>query len=275
MREPIFIIANPRSGSSVFRLILNSSSNSVFPPECGFIQWLYPKYKDWSFDKIDEFVKDVLNSKKIEGWNLLDYPLSTYIKFSNPKSYSEACYYVYRYYGEINGKDVKVWGDKNNYYINHLDTISEIYPNAKYIWLTRSEKDICASYLKINELDSDIPYLPKVSNDITKIFEEIKENYKKIEHFLKNIDKNNKLSISFEDILSLNETEILKLGDFVGIDVFDSINNFNNKIYFDEPKITMPWKGKTKEKLDNSYINTFKNHPQSSEIETIYKKFKW
>ena len=275
MKEPIFILANPRSGSSAFRMILNSTNESVFPPECGFIQWLYPKYKDWHSDKIIDFVKDVLESKKMEGWNLKYEPLVLYIALSNPKSYSEACYLVYKYYGELSGKDVKVWGDKNNYYIHHLDTISEIYPNAKYIWLKRNPKDVCASYLKVNELSDDIQYKPKVSNDIDDIFNEIKENYTKIEEFLKNIDDSNKILVNFEDIITKDDKILNELGSFVGIDISKAMFNFDKKIYFDEPEITMAWKGKTKEKLDASYIDTYKLHKNSQLIEEKYDKCIW
>lgn len=268
--SPIFILANPRSGSSVFRLILNSSPYSVFPPECGFIQWLYPKYKDWNSDIIDDFVVDVLNSKKMEGWDLSYANLSTYINTSNPKSFAEACFYIYQFYGLKMGKDVKVWGDKNNYYINYLDTISEIYPNAKYIWLMRNPMDICASYLKVNELSDDIPYKPKVTNDITQIFDEIKENNKKIKLFLENIDKSKKISINFEDMITKNNNTLEILSSFTDLDITECIDNFNKKTYFDEPSITMAWKGKTKEALDSNYINTYKNHKLKKEIETIY-----
>ncbi len=275
MKEPIFILANPRSGSSVFRLILNSTDKSVFPPECGFIQWLYSKYKNWNIDMIDEFVIDVLNSKKMEGWNILEFPLNVYLKLYNPTTYSEACYLVYKYYGELNGKDIRIWGDKNNYYIHHLDTISEIYPNAKYIWLKRIPKDVCASYLRVNELPNTLEYKPKMPIHINCIFDEIKENYTKIEDFLTNIDKCNKYLLNFEDILSKNESILTEISEFVGIDMEEAIDNFDNKLYFDEPMQTMAWKGKTKEVLDTTHINTYKFHPKSSEIELGYNKIEW
>lgn len=275
MIEPIFILANPRSGSSVFRLILNSSNHSVFPPECGFIQWLYPKYKEWNLDMVDSFTYDVINSKKMEGWGLLESPLNVYLTLSEPKTYSEACFLVYKYYGELNGKDVNIWGDKNNYYINHLDTISEIYPNAKYIWLNRNPKDICASYLKLSELDSSIKYKPNVSNDIVEIFDEIKDNSTKIDNFLNKINKNNKITIEFEKFIVNDKDELNKLEVFTGIDIKNSIDNFNKKLYFDEPEITMAWKGKTKKKLDSTHINTYKSHPLNNEIDLLYNSVKW
>ena len=272
--SPIFILANPRSGSSVFRLILNSTEKSIFPPECGFIQWLYPKYKNWSSDKIDDFTHDVINSKKMEGWKILESPLNGYLKLHNPTTYSDACYLVYKYYGEVNGKNVKIWGDKNNYYIHHLNTISEIYPNAKYIWLKRNPKDVCASYLKVNEISDNIQYKPKVSNDIEEIFQEIKENYSIIEDFLTNINQNNKCVVNFEDILTKKQNTLNKISEFVNINMNLAINNFDKKMYFDEPKITMTWKGKTTQKLDSNYINTYKLHSKSKEIELHYTKLK-
>ena len=273
--SPIFVLANPRSGSSVFRLILNSTHNSVFPPECGFIQWLYEKYKDWNFDKVSEFSKDVIASKKMEGWDLSELQLKTYIEIFNPKSYAEACYLVYRYYGELAGKDVEIWGDKNNYYIHHLDTISEIYPNAKYIWLKRNPKDICSSYLRVDELPNDILYKPKLPNLISDIFKEIKQNNEKIDKFLNKIEDSNKILVNFEDILQKNEKCLINISNFTNIDMNKAIFNFNNKKYFDEPKITMAWKSKTEDKLDESYINTYKLHPKSNEIESIYNKMRW
>jgi len=275
MIEPIFILANPRSGSSVFRLVLNNSEYSVFPPECGFIQWLYPKYKDWNSNKITDFVKDVLKSKKIEGWNLKYEPLLNYITLFNPKTYSYACYLIYKYYGELSGKNIRVWGDKNNYYIHHLDTLSEIYPNAKYIWLKRNSKDICASYLRLDELDSNTLYKPNVSNDISEIFDEINNNTIKIDNFLNKINKSNKISIEFEKFILSDSTELNKIAMFTGIDIRTNIDNFNKKLYFDEPEITMKWKGKTKQKLDSSHINTYKSHPLSDEIDILYNLVKW
>lgn len=281
MKEPIFILANPRSGSSVFRLILNSTNKSVFPPECGFIQWLYPKYGHWNFDKfthdafIGPFVEDVLLSKKMGSWGLSYQRLYDFLEKENPNSYAEACYLVYKFYGMKHNKEVEVWGDKNNYYIHHLDTISEIYPNAKYIWLKRNPKDVCASYLKVNELPNELEYKPQMPVHIDYIFDEIKSNHTKIEEFLKNIEDSNKILVNFEDIISKNEDIVNELNSFVGIDMNEAVDNFDKKLYFDEPEITMAWKSKTKESLDSSYINTYKSHPKADEIENWYNKIEW
>lgn len=270
MNPPYFIIANPRSGSSIFRILLNHHSNTIFPPECGFIQWLYSKYKNWNPNKVNEFVKDVLNSKKMEGWNLMHEPLLTYIKLTNPTSYAEACYLVYKYYGELNGKDVKVWGDKNNYYIDYLNELNKIYPNAKYINLTRNPKDICVSYLNLQKIEDGVKYKPNVPTNIKDIASSIKSNQTKVNNFLSQINPSKVYNINYEDLMVSPQEELIKIGSFLGLDFINVLSNFNSKIYFDEPEITLKWKEKIKGALDPSRINTYINHPQLKEIEKYF-----
>tara|TARA_Y100000401_G_scaffold117565_1_gene127167 strand:+ start:879 stop:1724 length:846 start_codon:yes stop_codon:yes gene_type:complete len=275
INNPIFIISNPRSGSSVFRMVLNNSDDSIFPPECGFIQWLYDKYKNWSNVKISEFVSDVLNSKKMEGWYLDKDGLYNHIEKNNPKNYGEACFYVYQYYGKKLNKNIKVWGDKNNYYIDYLDTLKDIYPNAKFIWLHRDPRDVCSSYLKLDDLSDEIKYKPKVPKDIKNIFSNLKNNQNKIYNFFNEVDNDKKFIISFEDFITQNPKSIKDLGLFTELDIITSINNFNKKKYFDEPTITISWKKKIKENLDGKYLKTYTNHKFSEKIEEEYKKIKW
>ena len=42
----LFIIGNPRSGTSLFRIMLSCHPEIIVPPECGFIQWWHDKYQN-------------------------------------------------------------------------------------------------------------------------------------------------------------------------------------------------------------------------------------
>jgi len=268
--QPYFIIANPRSGSSIFRILLNHHVNTVFPPECGFVQWLYPKYKDWNLNRIDEFIDDLFQTKKFEGWEMSLPNLSTYLYTSKPKTYQEVCYYVYEFYGLKQGKQVKVWGDKNNYYIDYLDELNQIFPDAKYIHLTRNPKDICASYLDLQKIEEGVKYKPNVPTKVEDIAKNLKSNQEKIDKFFSKIDSKNIYNISFEEFSSSPTEELIKVGKFLKLDFTNVLSNFNNKIYFDEPEITLKWKEKTKGLIDNTRINSYINHPQREEIEKYF-----
>lgn len=270
MTQPYFIIANPRSGSSILRILLNHHVNTTFPPECGFIQWLYPKYKDWNPNKIDEFVKDLSQTKKFEGWEISLVNLNTYLHTSTPQTYQEVCYYVYEFYGLKQGKQVKLWGDKNNYYIDYLNQIHTIYPDAKFINLTRNPKDICVSYLNLQNIKDEVKYKPNVPTSVKDIANSIKSNQTKVNNFLSQINPNKVYNISYENLMTYPQEELVKIGNFLELDFTNVLSNFNNKVYFDEPEITLKWKEKTKGSIDISRINTYINHPLEKEIQKYF-----
>src|SRR3972149_1986006 len=105
MRPPVFVIGNPRSGTTLLRLMLNNHRNIVVPPECGFAVWWYAKYKDWSKDScqghhcLDRFLKDLMTSKKIETWNLDFGALGKYIQSVKPFNYAELVSCIYIFFG--------------------------------------------------------------------------------------------------------------------------------------------------------------------------------
>ena len=267
MIQPYFIIANPRSGSSILRILLNHHLNTVFPPECGFIQWLYPKYKNWDLNRINDFIDDLFQTKKFEGWDMSLSNLSTYLYIFKPKTYQEVCYYVYEFYGLKQNKQIQVWGDKNNYYIDYLNEINQIYPEANYIYLTRNPKDICVSYLNLQNIKNETKYKPNVPTKVKDIANKIKLNQSKINNFLSLINSNRIYNISYEDLMTAPQKELLKIGEFLGLNFNNVLSNFDNKIYFDEPEITLKWKEKTKGAIDTTRINSYINHPQQKEIE--------
>ena len=272
--NPVFILSNPRSGSSVLRILLNHHDRMVFPPECGFIQWLYEKHKNFNIGDLNEYIKDLSECKKIEGWKLNYDKLKEFILLNDPSTYSELSKLVYIFYGKSQNKNPIVWGDKNNYYIDHLKTLLEIFPNAKFIHLERNPKDICASYLNLKTIPDDAKYKPKLSENINDIYDEIKTNQLKVENFLLKIEDKNKIRIKYEDLLNDPLKTLSKIGFWLRVpNMAQIISNFENKIYFDEPTETLVWKKKTLGLVDKSNIDTYKKHEQVDKIESLYGEY--
>lgn len=269
--NPYFIISNPRSGSSLLRILLNHHPNTSFPPECGFMQWLYPKYKSFFKSDIPSFIEDLSKTKKIEGWELDFRELENYLYNSSPSSYQDLCFYVYNFYSLNFKEEIKVWGDKNNYYINHLDELNSIFPYSKFIHLTRDIRDVCASYLNLNNIKGDITYKPNLPTNVREIFYSIRNNETQINNFFRDIKSDRIYKISYENLLTSPKKELNLIGKFLGLDFKDVLDNFNNNIYFDEPEITIGWKRKTLKNIDPTNINLYKHHPQRLEIEKYYK----
>jgi hypothetical protein len=270
VHQPFFILGNPRSGTSLLRIILNAHPNLVVPPESGFLQWWSDKYQDWqqqdNLERIDSFLSDLLSSKKIEGYNLNRDQLRTYILEASPSTYGElvACIYIF-YAGE---KELLTWGDKNNYYIHHIPLIRSIFPKANFIHMVRDGRDVACSYLELERsLDKEALYRPNLPVNVELIADEWINNNLKIE---KELNGANYLRVRFEDVIRNFDKEIGKILSFINVPWSDEIKNY--WIKNDEPEMTLSWKKKTKLPLQKEAIERYKKELAQTEINTFNTK---
>ena len=264
--EKVFILGNPRSGTSLFRLMLNAHPQIISPPECGFLHWWFTKYKNWdgssnTSNNINEFIKDIKSSKKMEDWNLDFEKLEQKINQQNPKNYAELGEIVYVMFAEQKCKKPIVIADKNNYYINHLSDLKEIWPTAKYILLIRDGRDVACSYLKIEKLVTDSPYKPKLTNDISVIAKEWVINNNNSIDFINSFEDKRGLIVRFEDIVTNPKFFLTQVCDFLEVEFHDEMLNYyiKNAIHQDEPSSTIDWKMKTLEPPDENNIDKYKS----------------
>lgn len=259
-QTPFFILGNPRSGTSLFRLMLNSNPKIIVPPESGFIQWWYVKYKNWSINnscnisEIEKYVDDILNSKKIEDWHLNRELLIRTIFEYRPKNYGDLSSLIYlSYKSNIDFNIVKI-GDKNNYYIHYLDTLEKIYPKTKYIHLIRDGRDVACSYIKMKSLKIDSIYKPNLNSNIKDIAFEWNENITKIDSFLQ--DKNH-LKIRYEDLLESPKKTLQMVCGYIDVSYDKLMLDFYLPDINDEPISTREWKMKTLEPVDINNSNKY------------------
>ena len=269
--QPLFILGNPRSGTSLFRIILNNHPNIVSPPECGFSEWLYSDYRNWckediNSNKLELFIKDLSHCKKIETWNLDYTKLKELIIDEEPNNYSELTYCVYLLYcNDYEG--IKIISDKNNYYINQIERLNDIWPEAKYIHLVRDGRDVACSYFSMNELKTESKYKPDLPQSISHIANEWKNNNKNIEQIRINFDSKY-LFLRYEDIITNSMEHLKKVCDFLEIPYSETMLNYykNTNTKLMEPEETLDWKRKTREAPDKKRIARYKSDLTDSQI---------
>lgn len=271
--QNLFILGNPRSGTSLFRIMMSSHKSIIVPPECGFIQWWYPKYKKWNInnsnynDFIDSFISDLKTSKKIETWKLNYDDLKRLIKKEKPNNYSELTSLVILQYAHHQNKKPTVLGDKNNYYISHLNLLNKLYPSAKYIVIVRDSRDVVCSYLKVNELKSNSPYKPNFPNDIEAISEEWKINNERILEFTRSLNNSNFLFIKYEDLIGNPECILKKCVNFLDLQFESSMLNYYNESL--EPSALIDWKMKTNQEIDKTNSGNYLKQLNAKQISKI------
>lgn len=272
--DKVFILGNPRSGTSLFRLMLNSHSMINATPECGFLHWWYKKYADWdsscvTSNRLDEYISDLESSKRIEDWKMDYAQLKEKIVQENPDNYAKLGEIVYVFYGEQKGKKAKVIADKNNYYINHFNDLNEIWPDAKYILVIRDGRDVACSYLNIETLVTNSPYKPKLSTDIKTIAKEWLTNNQNVLSFLESLNNNQFMVIRYEDFVTNSELYLTKVCNFLGLNFESNMLNYyiKNAKEQDEPLSSLDWKKKTLEKPDKDNIGKYKMELEKQSIE--------
>lgn len=263
MKPHFFILGNPRSGTTLFRLMLNSHPSLVVPPECGFAEWHYERFKNWSSkDAVDEssvshFLRALSDSKKIETWDLNFVDLGNRIRQESPNSYAELCELVYLQFGEKIKLNVETWGDKNNYYINLLEKIDKIFPEARYIHLVRDGRDVATSYLGIKKVVSESPYKPVLSDNISEIAREWKNNVERIDSFLSTKDQSKVLTIKYEDLVKETVGTLRGVTSFLKVKYDEAMMNYHQQDSGKEHVALLAWKKKTLDAPDANNVNKY------------------
>jgi hypothetical protein len=262
--RPIFILGNPRSGTSLFRIMLTCHPSIHIAPECGFIQWWFQKYKDWSISdsknegKVDEFIKDLSSSKKINSWRLNYKRIKNSIIENLPENYSELSACIYLEHAK-DKTELLYWGDKNNYYIKHMDLLKTLFPDAYFLFIVRDGRDVACSYIELANSDIQSEFKPSLSHQIEDIANEWNSNNIAIEEFLSSVNEESKIIVRYEDLLSKTEAELKRITDKLQISFSGEMLKYHeiNKDRQIEPVEMLEWKKKTLEKPDISNIGRY------------------
>lgn len=258
-----FLLGNPRSGTSLLRIMLNNHSAIAAPPECGFLQWWQPKYAAWGAsdasraDTVEAFLDDLFSSRKIEGWRLDRAELQSAILLENPANYGDLCALVYRCYAAPEKRpQLQLLVDKNNYYIHHLEKIAAVWPDAWYLLLVRDGRDVACSYRGIEKLQTDSPYKPKLPQGIAAIAEEWRANNIRIRSFLDQHAPGKYFVMQYEDLLTAALEHLQPAFHALGLEPERRMLEYyhNN----DEPAATLAWKTKTLQGLDPANVGKYK-----------------
>lgn len=274
MDSPIFIIGSPRSGTTLLRLMLTCHRSIVIPPECGFIIWLYEEFKSWSVtnltksNSLKHFINKLLECRKIETWHLEEENLIKYIISNRPHSYSDLVSCIYEFYGLSKWNSFNRWGDKNNFYINHIITLKEIFPDAFFVHLVRDGRDVACSYKNLIHKKDESKYAPNLTKKIDEIAEAWKSDIQTINDSFLSIGWNNVIEVKYECLVSKPENTLRNLTQKICVDYDPSMLHYYklNKELELEPKEFIKWKEKNLKPLIKEEIGRYKSELTDNEM---------
>jgi len=147
-----FIIGRGRSGATLLRTMLDAHPNITIPSESRFIQFLFYKYyhvKKWNQRIFLRLHKDI--SQSVEPINIDKVVLrDTLLHMKEHIDFSTICKASYLCVKSIYDKDqIKIIGDKNSRYAFFIKSLLHIFPDAKFIHITRDYRDSTLSFFKV------------------------------------------------------------------------------------------------------------------------------
>ena len=213
----IFVVSQPRSGSTLLQRILSNNSEVATASE------------PWILLPLLSLGKSELN-QAVYNYDVAGVAINDFISYLGRDRY-ENCLkeFVYSLYGGLSGCENKYVLDKTPRYYEILDELQELFPNSKIIILKRNPIAVLSSVLKtfkgpINRNYRDLVYAPK-----------------KLQQFLQKHKANpNVCEILYEDLVTKPDTTVRELYSWLNIqytdDVLDySCNSLNGRM--GDPKI--------------------------------------
>lgn len=274
-KEPIFVIGNPRSGTTLLRLMLTCHPGICIPPECGFAIWLQRKYHRWGEAQqdcsLDQFTNDVANCRKFSTWDIDIEELARFLKKCQPASYSDLVASVYHFYCLQSGKPNARWGDKNNYYLQHIPELHALFPQASFLHIVRDGRDVACSYRDLNKQDIDSRFAPRLPQLCSEIARQWSANLNTIRSAFDELPPKRFLEIRYEDLLTNTSATLERICRFLDEPYSAKMLEFYrlNAKHELEPREFLKWKRKTVKPLDRSRVGRYKKELTDKEKDVI------
>ena len=278
MKPPIFIIGNPRSGTTLFRLMVTSHPSIVVPPECGFAIWWREKYGNWNgaaaeSKEASAFVADLAQSKKIETWKLNFDLLLAELRRVRPANYSALVSLVYEIYARARKPGFQRWGDKNNFHVRHVGTLHSLFPEAQFLHIVRDGRDVACSYRQLKRTKIESAYAPNLTTDVAEIATEWKTNLEFVRDGFDVLPMRQRLEIRYKDLVTQSEATLRTVCEFLGEAFHREMLDYHllNRRDTLEPNEFLQWKAKTLDAPDATALGKFRTELTPEEIASFEK----
>ncbi len=221
-----FILCTERTGSSLLNSILNQSPEILATSEELFALYLYPKYRQkikYSEKEIHQLVHDFVYLSE-KNLNMFFSHLKIFknhlLQHREHLPYQTLIRFIYYHFFDLKDKsELKVIADKQIKFLYYLKDVLKIFPDSKFIILTRDVRDNVLIRKKRNlHHTTDIVYLSGIWND----------TYMSVKHLFEKVDSKNILIVHYEDLILQTEQCIQSICNFLNVRYFPEMLNFQD-----------------------------------------------
>lgn len=234
--------------------------------------WLHQFYGDWPEVNTPgktpyTFIDDVLNSRKFDTWSVERAALEQWVFDAKTENYSALCAAVYRGYMAREQPTAERWGDKNNFHIDYVELLADLFPQAQFIHIVRDVRDVACSYKALSQLDSTSAYAPSLATAPDAIAQEWTSNVGKVQRAFSTMRNEARHTMRYEDLVSDPENTLRGVCAFLGETFHPAMLDFHKQEL--EPAATMDWKELTKQPITSNRVGRYKQDLSLDETASI------
>ena len=149
MNPYVFIVGCPRSGTTLFRHILDAHPTITITPEAHWIPKWFEERKGLTREGMvtPELIPQLLEHPKFALLRIGRAELLTLVKDGRPVDYASFVTGIFDLYGKAKAKELA--GNKTPDSVRRMGTLHTLWPQARFIHLIRDGRDVA---LSLNEL---------------------------------------------------------------------------------------------------------------------------
>jgi hypothetical protein len=215
-----FILGRPRSGTTLLASLFDAHPNIMLPFECALIINIYAKYrrtKYWDKSILLSFYHDIIMQRKFDSWRVNTDGLKDYLlSLEGEASFETMIKAVYLKFNSFFGKkEIRIIGDKKPVYAIYPKRLIWLFPNARFIYLTRDYRD---NILSIKKVDFEAPFTALLAYRWRFAANRIEKIRNKFPHQF--------YTIRYEDLVLDPSVHLQKMCDFLGIQYDETVLDF-------------------------------------------------
>lgn len=205
MSSPFFVVGTDRSGSTMFRLMLNEHESLSLPNESWFVIDLVrelPVTGVLSSEQLGLAHSIVTEHPRWKDWKVEDSALmNAYHALSSPQL-ADVIDATFRL--EV-GQGPR-WGDKTPSYIDIMPELHQLFPKAKFVHIIRDGRDVCISLLSKKWRGSETWTIARYWRDALR---SARTEGRKL-------PRNQYIEVHYENLVTDTEGTLTKICEFLG-----------------------------------------------------------
>ena len=137
------VLGVSRSGTTLLKAMLDAHSQLAIPSESYFLPQLWDRHGERP--ERDAFVEDLGRLERLREWGV--DPEQVRARLPAMPTFAQAVQSIYLLYAESWNK--QRFGDKTPLYMQHLDLLERLFPDARFVHLIRDGRDAALSFLSV------------------------------------------------------------------------------------------------------------------------------